>query len=163
MGIQGYHVKGDGTMNVLNTNDLEAINDLAEDVITSLRFIRYLYNENGKDISREISIEEMLGRIKKQIDNSKYDYLDFENNEELRKIPYRDSFEIPFQKIKDIYLNDTIKLARILMRTNPRLDYFARVSDDVPDEFLDDMLALRWRENLKLWLLYFALNEKTEK
>ena len=27
------------------------------------------------------------------------------------------------------------------------------VSDEVPDDYLDDLIALRWRENLKLWTI----------
>ena len=34
------------------------------------------------------------------------------------------------------------------------------VGDDVPDSFLDDLLALRWKENLKLWLTYFSCSEE---
>ena len=36
------------------------------------------------------------------------------------------------------------------MREDPRFDYQAVVTEEVVDDFLDDLLALRWKENLKL-------------
>ena len=43
------------------------------------------------------------------------------------------------------------------------VDYWSVAGDDVPDSFWDDLLALRWKENLKLWLTYFSCSEEKKK
>lgn len=34
------------------------------------------------------------------------------------------------------------------------------VSSEVPDSYLDDLLALQWRENLKLWTMQWEDKQK---
>ena len=50
-------------MKILKQNNFEEINDLAEWVITGLRFTRYQYDEAGNDAVRSLSVEEVHKRI----------------------------------------------------------------------------------------------------
>lgn len=70
---------------------------------------------------------------------------------------------MPLQEIKGEYLKDVLPVARGILRkdTSDFGDCFV-VSDEVPDSYLDDLLALRWRENLKLWTMQWE-REKKEK
>jgi len=36
------------------------------------------------------------------------------------------------------------------------------VPEEVPDSYLDDLLALRWRENLKLWTIQWARSQESQ-
>lgn len=69
------------------------------------------------------------------------------------KISFYDASHLSFKEIKEKYLKEILPMARGIMRKDARLAHGAVVSDEVPDEFLDDILALRWKENSKLWLL----------
>ena len=40
------------------------------------------------------------------------------------------------------------------------VEYGITVSSEVPDSYLDDPLALRWRENLKLWTMQWEDKKK---
>ncbi len=81
-------------------------------------------------------------------------FLDFRENEELQKISFSEALYMPLETIKEKYLKDVLPKARGIMRkgTMTILCPYA-VSDELPDSFLDDLLALRWRENLKLWTI----------
>ena len=61
---------------------------------------------------------------------------------------------MPLDEIKEKYLKDVLPMMRGILRkdTSAFGDLFV-VSDEVPDSYLDDLLALRWRENLKLWAM----------
>lgn len=145
---------------ILTRNDFEELNNLAEDVITSLRYTRFWFDEEGRNVGDYLSEEEISQRMIRMVENTEFDYLHFANNQELRKIPLQEAHSLSLKEIKEKYLKNDLKVARTIMRTNPRLDYWAVAGDDVPDSFLDELLALRWKENLKLWLTYFSCSEE---
>ena len=90
-------------------------------------------------------------------------YCNFAENEEIRNITFKEAVNLPLQAVKEKYLRDVLPLARGILRKDSRMDYGAVVSDEVEDEFLDNLLVLRWKENLKLWTLYFELTEEKVK
>lgn len=148
-------------------SNYEELNNLAENVITRLRFTRYQYDENGNDIISDLTMDEVKERIVQQVENAKYDYLNFAQNEELRTFSLQDAFGLTLQTIRDKYLKNVLPIARSIMRKDPRLEHGAVVSDDISDDILDFWLALRWKENLKLWLVQLnmesVIQEKTQK
>lgn len=147
---------------ILHRNDFEALNNLAEDVITSLRFTRFWFDEEGRDVSAYLSEEEISKRMIQMVENTGFDYLYFANNIELKQMTQQEAYALTLQEIKEKYLKNDLFVARKIMRTDAHLYYGAKAGDDVPDSFLDDLVALRWKENLKLWLLYFSCNKEKE-
>lgn len=151
-------------MHVLNIWDQEELHNVAEDVIVGLRYLRYLFDDKGNDLTFQLSREERHLLLEKMIANEKTDYLNFDANEELHRLSFHDALYMPLDEIKEKYLKDVLLIARgILRKDTTSFGYLSVVSDEVPDSYLDDLLALRWRENLKLWTIQwdkdFARND----
>lgn len=144
---------GEVKVKTIVINGFEEINNLAEDVIVGLRFSRYQYDAEGKDGLCNLSADEVQAKIMYQVKNAEFDYLNFAENKELRSLSLFSAVYMPLQEIKEKYLYDILPMARGIMRNDPRLEHGVVVSDEVPDEVLDNFLALRWKENLKLWLV----------
>ena len=146
--------KNEKGMYVLGIWDQEDLHYVAEDVITGLRFNRCHFDGEGNYIAHELSKEERLARHEEMFEKAKTDYLNFRENEELRQLSFSVALDMPLEKIKEKYLKDVLPMARGILQkaTTDFGDPFV-VSGEVPDSFLDDLLALRWRENLKLWTI----------
>lgn len=153
-----YPKNGNG-MYVLTIWDVDDLHYVIEDVIVGLRFNRYYFDDAGNYIMDQVPHEKWPAIFEKGIQNAKTDYLNFRENEELHQISFDDAVYMPLQEIKEKYLKDVLPVARGILRkdTSAFGDCFV-VSDEVPDSYLDDLLALRWRENLKLWTMQWDLN-----
>lgn len=142
--------------------DQEGLHALAEEVIILLRYDDALYDEEGNYIPFTLPKEERV-RFREEaavrMPEASAGYLDFRaKEEELRQITLGEAVEMPLSLIKEKYLGDHLKKARNILRKGTGNFRFP-VSDDIPDSYLDDLLALRWRENLKLWLVQWHLLE----
>ena len=146
--------KNKNGMYVLTVWDLEDLHFVAEDVITGLRFNRYYFDDGGNYIMDRIPKEAWHEIFEKERASAKTNYLNFLENEELHQITFHDAVHMPLDEIKEKYLKDILPVARGILRkdTSAFGDFFV-VSDEVPDSYIDDLLALRWKENLKLWTM----------
>lgn len=61
-----------------------------------------------------------------------------------------EALDMPLSVIRETYLKDVLTKARNILRKGTLQCGDYTISDEVPDSYLDDLLALRWRENLKL-------------
>lgn len=148
------HPKNEKGMYVLGVWDQEDLHNVAETVIVDLRYRRYYFDDEGNYIMDQLSKEEREEAFEKHDANARKDYLNFRANEELHQLSFRDAFYMPLEDIKEKYLKDVLPVARGILRKDTRdFGYLFVVSDEVPDSYLDDLLALRWRENLKLWTI----------
>ena len=139
--------------------DQEDLHYAAEEVITYLRYYSYWYDDDGNCIVLDLPEKERRALGKKQIDDMHNSYLCFRENEELRQISFYDALYMPLETIKEKYLKDALKKARNVLR-KASMDIGYPVSDEVPDSYLDDLLALRWRENLKLWTMQWEQEDR---
>ena len=144
--------KNEKGMYILTVWDLEELHFIAEDVITGLRYERFCFDSDGNYIMDKIPKETWPELIEKAHANARTDYLNFRENEELHRLTFHDAVRMLLDEIKEKYLKDVLPVTRGILRkdTSAFADCFV-VSDEVPDSHLDDLLALRWRENLKLW------------
>ncbi len=141
---------------VLTVWDQEELHFIAEEVIVNLRHELYWYDDNGKRAFEGLRDEKrtaaMIQAIKKQQSLGNEDYLNFPDNETLHRITFSEALEMPLTTIKETYLREVLPKARNIMRKGTMV-FLYEVSEEVPDSYLDDLLALRWRENLKLWTM----------
>jgi len=144
---------------VLTVWDQEELHFVAEEVLVKLRHALYSYDDSGERAFENLREEEraaaMCQAIEKQERLGNEDYLNFPENEELRRITFSEALEMPLAVIKETYLKDVLPKARNIMRKGTMV-FLYEVSEEVPDRYLDDLLALRWRENLKLWAVQWA-------
>lgn len=145
------------TVETLTVWDQEALHYLAEEILTRLRYCLYWYDDEGEDVlcdlagpAREAAL---TGAVERQMALGDRDYLDFHGNNELRKLSFSEALEMPLKTIKGKYLKDVLGKARNMMRKGALGCGRVVVSGEVPDSYLDDLLALRWREDLKLWAI----------
>lgn len=146
--------KNENGMYVLSIWDVDDLHFVIENVVTGLRFNRYYFDDKGNYIMDRVPREEWPAIFEKCSANAKTDSLNFRENEELQQISFRDALYLPLDEIKEKYLKDVLPVMRGILRkdTSAFGDFFV-VSDEVPDSYLDDLIALRWRENLKLWAM----------
>lgn len=136
--------------------DQEELHYVAEEVIVNLRYELYWYDDNGKRAFEGLRGEErtaaLIRAAEEQDSLGDEDHLNFPENERLRQITFSEALEMPLTTIKEIYLKDVLPKARNIMRKGTMVFQY-EVSEEIPDSYLDDLLALRWRENLKLWTM----------
>lgn len=162
----------------LGLNDIEDLNFLAEEVLVGLRYEFYRYDDEGSDlyppVDDEITRNEIgEKRLKALMDWEKKKEnnhpLEFRNNTELQKITFSEAMELSYDVIKEKYLKDFLPKMRGIMRKDTMLVGFA-AGDEISDEYLDNLMAHRYQENLKLWTMrwrmgnsyYFLLYGNTE-
>lgn len=146
--------KNEKGMYVLSIWDQEELHNVAEDVIVGLRYRRYHFDGEGNYIMDKLPEKERHAIFEKCSANAKTDYLNFQENEELRQIGFSDALYMPLEEIREKYLKDVLPVARGILRNDTMaFGYLFVVSDEVPDSYLDDLLALRWRENLKIFAI----------
>lgn len=150
------------TGKALTVWDQEALYFIAEEVIVNLRYQGYWYDEEGNRILEKLSEEERRAALENQVKGLGTDYLSFRENEELHQISFGEALEMPLSGIKETYLKDVLPKARNILRKGS-MQYGYVVSDEVPDSYLDDLLALRWRENLKLWTIQWDYMKRGSK
>ena len=137
---------------LLTINHLEQLNDAAEYIVSSAQFMFPCYNDDGEYIAMGITREERMQRIEQWQLQASCHSLCFRQNEELRKISFNDALCMPLSEVKEKYLKEHMSKLRNMLRKGALEPGFV-VADSVPDEYLDDLLALRWKENLKLWTI----------
>lgn len=155
--------KNENGMYVLSIWDQEDLHNVAEDVIVGLRYNRYYFDDEGNYIMAQLSEEERHAVFEKCSENAKKDYLNFRENEHLHQLSFHDALYMPLEEIKEKYLKDVLPVARGILRKDTT-DFGCHfvVSDEVPDSYLDDLLALRWRENLKIWTIQWDNDKKKD-
>lgn len=151
--------------NILTVWDLEDLHYIAEEVIVKLRYEASSYDDEGNYIPLTLSgedREDFISRaIQYEIEHESTDYLNFRENEELRRISFSKALDMPLETIKEIYLKDVLAKARNILRKDSM--FLGCVpSPEIPDSYLDDLLALRWRENLKLWTIQWEDKERDD-
>lgn len=142
----------------LTVNDLEQLNDAAEYIVSSAQFLFPSYNDEGEYIGQISTNEERMCRIERWYLQASSHPLCFRQNEELRKITFHDALYMPLSEVKEKYLKDHMAKLRSILRKGTIEQEFS-VADSVPDDYLEDLLALRWKENLKLWTIQWE-NDK---
>lgn len=122
------------------------------------------FDNEGNYIMHQLSEEERYAIYEKCDANTKNGYLNFRENEELHQLSFHDALYMPLEEIKEKYLKDVLPVARgILRKDTMAFGCCFVVSDEVPYSYLDDLLALRWRENLKIWTIQWDEEEEKDK
>lgn len=150
--------------NELDITDIEGLHYLADYVLFILKTSGYVFDEEGDNIVEyhihqggEYSDLKMEEIWESHIEHRKESYLNFEENEELHKLSFSDACNLSFEEIKEKYLSDILQKARNIMRKGT-LHPFDVPSPKITDEYLDNLLALCWKENLKLWAIRWDEN-----
>ncbi len=139
--------------NCLTIYDLEALSDSAEYIIITAQFNFCDYDDDGNYAVHGMSPEERFCRWEQWAEETKTHYLCFRENQEIHSISLQEALDMPLSVVKEKYLKKYMrKMCNMLRKDTIDLNN-CPVSDDVPDSYLEDMLALRWKENLKLWAM----------
>mgnify|MGYP003300748566 CR=1 FL=1 len=144
---------------ILTIYALEELNDVAEYIVSSLQFNGYQYDEQGNHIYTKW---QKNGELEKRFEawraGAKANPLCFRENERLRTITFADALDMPLKEIKKEYLGQYMPMLRVILRKGT-MECGVVPSEEIPDSYLDDLLALRWRENLKMWAMQWDQKE----
>lgn len=153
---------------VLSVWDQEELHYIAEELIIALRYDYFRYDDEGNNLLDDCHDKEecsaMLEQMMKMQGERRHtDNLNFRENEHLQEISFSEALHMPLETVKEEYLKDVLPKARGIMRKGSMLNFYPYVvSDELPDSFLDDLLALRWRENLKLWAIQWEWKDEKD-
>ena len=142
---------------ILGLHDVDELNYLAEEVLQEVIYCGYKYDDDGNYIYSSI-LKEKTGTYEEIFQNINNSYLEFKDNEVLKRISFSEAFEMKLSEIKVKYLKNILKKARGIMR-KASLHIEMCMLDEIDDEYLDNLLAIRWRENLKLWTIHWSCKE----
>lgn len=143
-------------MNIYNLEGLQAV---AEGIILSAQHSYWNYDSEGNYL--HISEDERDRRMFEWIENIKDQPLCVRKCEALKKLSFYDVLDMPLKEIKETFLKDYLRTLRGIFRKGT--GNFEHVpSEDIPDEYLDDLLALKYKEYLKLWTMQWDMVKKME-
>lgn len=137
---------------VLTIRDLEDLSCAAEYVVSSAQSNFWEFDEDGNHLW-ELPPEERTALQEEWYMGMKQHPLCFKCSEELRQISFSDAIELTLDKAKEKYLKDLLKKLRSILRYDTGDMNGVVVSEEVPDSYLDDLIALRWRECLKFFVM----------
>ena len=123
-------------MRAIGANDLEEMVCLADDVLQQIRFSRYSYDSTGNRLPYE--------QIREKIGNGE-EYFDFIGMDLIETIP--EACEISLDEIINRYLNPYLSMSRGMFRTGG-IGMGMYVQEDMSDDYLDKLLAIRCRDAL---------------
>ncbi len=145
----------------LGLNDIEDLNFLTEEVLIKLRYEGYRYDDDGNDIYSYSDDDEVrkerLKALESWMEKMENNHpLEFHGNRELQKITFSEVLEMSFDEIKEKYLKNYLSMARGIMRKDTM--YIGLAADEeISDEYLDNLMAHRYKENLKLWTMQWGI------
>ncbi len=93
----------------------------------------------------------------------RFKYLNFRECEELKQFTLADVCDLSASKILEKYLSATLPIYHKAMRSGTHLLIGYRVSNDIPDTYLDQLFAMAWKADLKMWALQWDKEKATRK
>lgn len=131
----------------LNVLDFEEIWNMARDLIFNIMAEGMFLDDEGN----YVGCPEDIGAFRAKVnDDSRFKYLNFRECEELRQLAFSDAFDLFTDEIREKYLYDTLPFIRIVMRKGS-LTPGLSVADEVPDEYLDQIICTAWKSDLLIW------------
>ena len=139
--------------------DIKSLDYLAEEILHTMRFSGYCYNENGehlfpKEDELHTLIEEYVSSIKENI-------LEFRECTVFRELSMHDFCILTVKDIQETYLSDILPKACAMMRKQAQVYVNAELSPEITDEYLKDLFTIRWRDNAMLWIARFGKPDPT--
>ena len=64
--------------------------------------------------------------------------------------------QLTVEDIQKTYLSDTLPKACAIMRKYASIYVCAELSPEISDEYLKDLITIRWRDNAMLWIARFG-------
>lgn len=137
---------------IINLNHIWKLENFVEKVVVDMRSTGFLYTSTGDRISTDVCLGERQQSLEEHIENSKNDMFNFASNPLLSNISFEKAVGMSLEEIFDSFLtSDVLSKVRGILRKDSRNYYGMVVSDEISDDFLNQLIAIRWRENLKLW------------
>ena len=92
----------------------------------------------------------------------RFKYLNFRECEELKHFTLSEACELSASEILEKYLYATLPIYHKAMRSGNHLLIGYRAADDIPDEYLDQLFAMAWKADLKMWALQWDKEREKE-
>lgn len=127
--------------------DFEAIWNMARDLIFNILAEGMMLDAEGNFVGCP---EDPVAFINSRDEDPRYKFLNFRECKELHDLTLADASELFSNEIKDKYLHDTLPLMRKVMRKGSLTPY-QRVSENVPDDYLDQIICTAWKADLMIW------------
>lgn len=127
--------------------DFEAIWNMARELVYSVSCEGMMLDDEGNYIGCPDNPAKWL-----EIRNtdSRFKYLNFRECEELHSITLADASELFSDEIMEKYLYDAVPFIRTVMRKGSLTPY-QFVRNDVPDEYLNQIICTAWKADLMIW------------
>ena len=127
--------------------EFEAIWDMARELVYSFLLEGMTLDDEGNYIGYPDNFTEW--KEKRNID-LRFKYLNFRECKELHSITIAEASELTCHEIMEKYLFEAIPLIRSAMRKGSLTPY-QFVKDEVPDEYLNQIICIAWKADLMIW------------
>lgn len=146
---------------LIGLQDIWELEELVESVIVDLRNTDFLYTAEGDCLPSELSVEERRLLREKHIANQDINIFQFITNPKLRSITFEEAVRMTLEDIYEKFLTpEVLKKVRQILRKDPRQCYGKIVSEDIHDSILNQYIAIRWKENLKIWAMQHEVGKE---
>lgn len=130
--------------------DFEAIWNMARDLVYSVLYEGMMLDDEGNYIGCSENATELTEWIEKMNRDPRFKYLNFRECEELHFITLAEASGLFCNEIMEKYLFEAVPLIRTVMRKGSLTPY-QFVKDEVPDEYLDQIICTAWKADLMIW------------
>lgn len=127
--------------------EFEAIWSMARDLIYNVLAEGMMLDEEGNYVG---NIKDPTEWLEKRTIDLRFKYLNFRECEELHSITLSEAADMYAKDIMEKYLFESVPFIRKVMRKGSLTPY-SYVSDEVPDQYLDEMICHAWKVDLMIW------------
>ena len=136
----------------LTIHDFEELWYFAREVLYQIRYQYVLLNEDGDFIGYDKARKEDY--LVDELNNPITKYLFWDMIEEFRTMKIADAVDLDTEEIRSRYLSEILPLARACMRKDSLL-ICRPVSEDISDEYLDELLCMAWKSELMIRVVHY--------
>ena len=143
-----------GEIRELTIYDFEELWYAATELVYQILMFGMFLDEDGNYV--EYDEERAAAWLETRKTDPRFKYLNFRGCEELKQLTLADACELSANEILEKYLSATLPIYHKAMRNGNHILIGYRVSDDIPDTYLDQLFAMAWKADLKIWALQWT-------
>ena len=143
---------------VLTLTDIEELLWLSSELVWHLFMEGHSIDKDGNYIDYDEARVERFFKYDRY-NNPQFKYLNIRECKELQELSLAEVERLSVADIKSKYLYESLSMARKSYREDNVLLTGLIVSPEIPDDYLDALFCLAWKNDLKIWSIKWHEND----
>lgn len=143
---------------VLTLTDIEELLWLSSELVWHLFMEGHSIDKDGNYIDYDKDRVERFFKYDRY-NNPQFKYLNIRECKELQELSLAEVERLSVADIKSKYLYESLSMARKSYREDNVLLTGLIVSPEIPDDYLDALFCLAWKNDLKIWSIKWHEND----